>query len=763
MTRSIESLNDSGWFVGGVQGQPFSSVNDFARVEGWLPARVPGDVRLDLLNAGKIPDPFLGYNNEANRWVDDLDWWYRRDVEVDSETGERVWLVFEGIDYQSAVCWDGVELGRHIGMFSCQVYEVPPALLAGRKHQVTVRVWGANQLPRLKLSRGERLWKTVAGAIFPHAEHAPEFPDRYATLKPAMGFGWDFAPRLRTCGIWDDAWLVKARDVFIQDVRVRGVPDGRAQITLDLDSPRTRTVQVRAVIGPKNFEGEPQVFNAPLSLHGHGRYSLCVELREPQLWNAWDRGAPNLYSLRAYLSDEQGELDSTETTFGLRAIELLPNPRARYDDPPWTFSINGVSEFIRGANWVPADAIPARVTREDYRALLNVARDAHINLLRVWGGGLCEKRAFYQMCDELGILVWQEFPFSGAGIDYFPHNPEYLALVKQECRAIVRALRNHPAVVLWCGGNEFSPRLNRELVNTVRQVVALEDGTRPFKPASPSHGESHNWRVWHGKANTRDYRNDDALFFGEFGMQAPPGVETLARFLSDDEVYPPGAMWEYHNAQLGKLWRYARPLLADLQSVMLNHQSPISNLEQFVATSQLAQARGLQIAIEHARRNKPRVSGCAFWQFNEPWYSICWSVLDYARRPKRALAKIRELYNPVLVSFDYPLARRAAGEVVQGTVWLINDTLAELSGRVRAWHNAVQVLDVPSTVQPDSSRALDSLELALDKGDNVLRFEFSAGDLLSTNEYDLNYCDVGEIEPLAAALASAAARLRQAT
>lgn len=778
-TRRGISLNDSSWFVGGVAAQPFGAVEDFAHVEGWLPASVPGDVRLDLLRAGKIPDPFLGYNNEASQWVDDLDWWYRKDVELEAGADRRAFLVFEGIDYQSAVLWDGTELGRHVGMFARQVYEIPPGLVGGGTHRLAVRVWGSSQLPRPRLHARQRAWKKVVNTIIPHAEPAPEFPDRYATLKTAMSFGWDFAPRLRTCGIWDNAWLLVVRDVFIRDVRVLGVPDGRVRIILELDAPHPATLDVHVTVRGKSFEGEPQSFQSPLHHDGSGQYALGLSLRDPRVWNPWDRGEPNTYSLRLSVTDDRGELDTVETTFGLRTIDLLPNPGAGAGDGPWTFVLNDVPEFIRGANWVPADAIPARITRDDYAALLHLARRANINLLRVWGGGLREKRAFYDLCDELGILVWQEFPFSGAGIDHFPRDAGHRALADRECRAIVRALRNHPSLALWCGGNEFSPALNRALVETMRVAVALEDGTRPFKPASPSRGESHNWRVWHGKANTRDYRKDHALFFGEFGLQAPPAVETLGRFLSDDELYAPGRMWEYHNAQLDKLYRYAKPLLADETasqetvprpgeaSVSIpdaaDHAPRPAALDALVNASQLAQRRGLQIAIEHARRNKPRVSGCAFWQFNEPWYSICWSVVDYTRRAKPAYEKIRELYNPLHISFEYPLIERAAGAIVQGTVWLVNDTLQELSGSLRAWHNGELILDAPATAEPDSSRRVVPLAVTLLPGANELRFELVGGDVLSTNEYDLNYCDRGETTRVAALLATGAARLHELT
>lgn len=761
--RNVFELNHSNWFVGAVAPQKFPAANDFAQVEGWIPATVPGDVRLDLLNINKIPDPLLGKNNEASQWVDEYDWWYRCDVlssQMQSREGEtdvpRTFLIFEGVDYQCAVYWNDLELGKHVGMFSRQVYEIPRGRIVDGTNRLTLRVSGGNQLPRVKLNPPEHVWRGVAGRLLPHAAQAAEFPDRYATLKCQMSYGWDFAPRLLTCGIWDNASIVRTRGVFVREVWVQGVPDGRVRVMLDLDTLMPRDVRVRLDVRGRNFDVTPQAFEMPHRLDKSGPQTFALDLSQPRLWNPWDRGAPNVYELRATILDDDGELDAVETSFGLRTIELDRNEGASADAAPWTFTINGQPEFIRGANWVPVDAIPARVTREDYADLLQLVRDANINLLRVWGGGLKEKGAFYELCDELGILVWQEFPFSGAGVDYFPNHAQYLSLARQECNGIVRLLRNHPSVVLWCGGNEFIPRANRHVIEVLREAVAANDGTRPFKPASPSQDESHNWRVWHGLANTRDYEKDTALFLGEFGMQAAPNVETLRRFLPDEAMYPPNAEWEYHNAEREKLWRYARPVLGeqDLQTV---------TVEQFVAASQEAQLRGLQIAIEYVRRNKPRVSGCAFWQFNEPWYSICWSVVDYSRTPKRAYWKIKELYNPVLVSFAYPYRTRAEGEIVSGQVWLVNDTLNELHGTLQAWHNEAQVISLDVVLQPNEAHALDALDLRLEPGKNALRFELRGDDFVSTNEYDLNYCDTGEINTRRALLTEAAAWLRTST
>ena len=543
------------------------------------------------------------------------------------------------------------------------------------------------------------------------------------------------------------------RNVFIRDAWVQGVPDGRVRITLDLDTLEPCVGQVRFEVSGKNFASPAQTFGIPFYIHENAALVFSLQIKDPQVWHPWDRGFPHLYHLRVTLTDEQGEFNSYETTFGLRTIDLDRNLNTPFDSAPWTFVINGNPEFIRGANWVPADAIPAWVTREDYAELLHLVRDANINLLRVWGGGLKEKRAFYELCDDLGILVWQEFPLSGAGVDYFPPRKEFLVLARQECQAIVRTLRNHPSVILWCGGNEFIPRANRRLIEIMRDAVAKNDGTRPFKPASPSEDESHNWRVWHGFANTRDYQNDTALFFGEFGMQALPHAETLQRFLPDESMLPPNELWEYHNAEITKLWRYAQPLLVELAIQEIT-------LAQFVEASQEAQLRG------SAGRNRACTSQqteCFGLSVLAVQRAVVFDLLErrrlYAYAETRLCQNQRVCIIPPLFRLCIPCAR-AAGEIVSGQVWLINDSLNEVRGTLFALHNGEPVLTLDVAIAPNAARNLQSLDLMLAEGVNHLQFELRCDSLLSTNEYDLNYCDMGEINSRRAFLTNAAAWLR---
>ncbi len=791
MTRKIISLNDSAWRFAPVAQKPFADVNDFAEAHDWLPAQVPGDARLDLLRAGKISDPFFGANNADSQWIDSRDWWYARAVELALEEGERAFLLFDGIDYQSAVFWNGKQLGRHVGMFSRQIYELRTED-GGRRTQdalrpslLATRVWGSDALPKMRRTLAQKIWGRIIRPLFtPPSE---PFPDRYATLKCQMPFGWDFAPRLRTCGIWDDAKIVVTRSAFIRDALVKckitndKLQNARVQVSLTLDSDHAQAVRVQCSVRGKNFTAAAQTFERARALvPGIQTRGISFDLNDVRLWNPWDRGDPNLYEIEIAIlsgtsaqSQDDAVLDTVTATFGIRSFELARAPAAPATAAPWTFVVNGRREFVRGANWVPLDALPARVTPAEYAARLQQARDANINFLRVWGGGLKEKRAFYDLCDELGILVWQEFPFAGATLDRFPRDHAFLRLVRDECGAIVRALRNHPSLVVWCGGNEFTTRGNRAIVETLRAVAAQEDGARPFKPASPYRDESHNWGVWHRFANLRDYRKDSTPFLSEFGLQALPNRESLEKFLPDDALAAPHALWEYHHAELQKLERYAQPASnmwraasdtrGKLAPLATRHSSRETlSVDEFIVSSQRAQAFALQIAIEHMRRRKGAAAGVAVWQFNDCWPAISWSVIDYYGTPKRAYEELRRLYSPILASFDYALQPRRAGEIVHGALWLINDLFSSFeNAQVSAYLNDAEIFKRRVNLAPDSATRLDdALDVALGAGENILRLKVSWGPVaLSDHAYDLNFCDVGEINPVSARLVAVGKRL----
>ncbi len=735
MPRRTVTLNGADWRLG--QAPTGADPNraawdELGQIDEWLPATVPGNVQADLLRAGRLPDPAFGRQNELAQWPDDHCWWLVCDPSSALSPGtgpgsRRAHLVLRGVDYISDLFLDGRHLGRHEGMFSPQIYDVTDLLSA--ESRLAVRITGSRWLPCDRGSRWDRLLNRFEALT---VGSLGRFPHRRDTLKCQMGFGWDFSPPLRTMGLWDDVTLIFSDDIFIRDVAARPSFTGDGVtllVEVEIDALLPRPVRMRCSLSGETFAGEPLVAERALELTpGIDRYRAELAVPEPRLWWPWDHGRPDLYRLTVEVLDGDRVLDSCDDLIGLRQVEL----------DGWTLRINGRRVYARGANWVPADMLPGRVTEADYRHLLTLARQANMNMLRVWGGGLREKRAFYELCDRLGILLWQEFPVACAFVTRYPRSPEYLRLAEAETRAIVRDLQNHPSVALWCGGNEFSQRRNAPLVETLQRAAA-GDPTRPFLPASPHGGDSHNWQVWHGYAAPAAYRRDMARFASEFGLQALPSVAALHRFIPEAELWPPGPSWSTHNAGLKKLERYARPFLGGRQAREVS-------LDAFVQASQRAQANGLQIAIEHYRRLKAGGGGGVLvWQLNEPWPAISWALIDFFREPKPAYDLVKRLFNPVLISADYALERYRAGDPFNAEVWIVNDGAKPLPDCL------LEVTLLDGAGQP-VSQLVHRLDVAADSAEIVGRFDWTLpegggwrllcrleqqGRPVTENEYDL--------------------------
>ncbi|MCB9106894.1 MAG: hypothetical protein H6633_22000 [Anaerolineales bacterium] len=754
MSRSIISLNDNQWRFGQAPRCPFAAFNvfDLHRVQEWLPATVPGNVRTDLLALNRIPDPFFGENYQDSLWVENVDWWYRRTLDLDPlPPTARAFLIFEGIDYLSAIFVNGREMARHEGMFSRQIIEVTPAAQTGRL-DIAVRLWGSTALPRRRLNPLQKLWAGLANQL--QRSWTGVYPDRSATTKCQMSFGWDFAPPIRTMGIWDDVRLVMTGPVAILEAGVTAVPiagveasagdiprikaladDSPANCTihLTLDSSQATSADAVVTLTPANFNGDPLppiTFNLTLPA---GRVDRTLSCRLPsiKLWQPWDRGEPNLYNVTISLTCPDGHpLDAVTLRTGFRHVSFNQ----------WQFNLNGHPEFMRGLNWVPADCFPGRLRSADYERRLRLVRDSGANLLRIWGGGLREKRAFYDGCDELGLLVWQEFPFACMFLGAFPTGSAYLSHVDAECSAIVCRTRHHPSIILWCGGNEFSRRRNQPLLNTLARVVARYDGTRPFIPTSPTAthgGDAHNWHVWHGLAPLHSYRQENARFLSEFGLQALPHLDTLRATLPNPTD---PAQWSTHHADLPKLHHYLSIRNEELRMKNGEEDSSFS-----ILNSQFAQAAALQIAIEHMRRRKNYTGGLCIWQFNDPWPAISWSIVDYYGRPKRAFEHLTDLYHPILISLDFPPGRRwSPGDTFTAAIWAINDTLQAypngiLEIRLDDHPIHTQTLDLP----PNSVRQVGALAHSLMASPKLLSLTLHLNpDLRLHNHYNLTWLDL---------------------
>ncbi|HEX8189185.1 MAG TPA: glycoside hydrolase family 2 TIM barrel-domain containing protein, partial [Pyrinomonadaceae bacterium] len=408
----------------------------------WRKANVPGSVHTDLLANGLIEDPFYRDHEPKLQWVGRADWEYRTTFDAPAALVARrnVELVFEGLDTYAAVFLNDRRLLEADNMFRTWRVDAKPALKAGPNTLRIVFRSPINEvLPRMKALGYELPASNDQGEkTSPHTRKAP------------YQYGWDWGPRFVTCGVWKPARLEAWDDARLATLHVLQNSLGKdaAHLTAEVEVESTGSSDAVVVVedpSDRRVSARQTVKLSP----GTNRFALKLSVPNPQLWWPAGLGPQKLYTLRARLTSGGRVSDELSTRVGLRTLELRQRPDAA--GKSFTFVVNGVPVFARGANWIPADSFPERVTRARYRHLLESARDANMNMLRVWGGGYYEMDDFYELCDELGIMVWQDFMFA---CSMYPGDEKFLESVRAEATDNVRRLRNHPSVVIWVGNNE---------------------------------------------------------------------------------------------------------------------------------------------------------------------------------------------------------------------------------------------------------------------------------------------------------------------
>lgn len=682
--------------------------------EGWslrhegapLPAQVPGCVHTDLLAAGVIPDPFLGRNETEIAWIGRRAWSYGTELAHDSGH-ERSELVFEGLDTVAEVLLDGASLGSTRNMHRVHRFDV-----TGRSGPLEVRFGSAyDEAERVRALTGDR------PNVYPE-------PFQYVR-KMACSFGWDWGPTVVTAGMWRPVRIEHWSTARLAEVRPLVTVDGAAgHVELRVRTARTdsgagRPLTLRAtvagVVAETSFEGAETV--------------LRLAVPEPELW--WPRGygSQPLYGLDVELLDEDGApLDTWSRRIGFRTVTVDRSPDAH--GTGFTFVVNGVRIFARGVNWIPDDVLPSRVTPERYRTRLTQAADANVDLVRIWGGGIYEDDAFYDACDELGLMVWQDFLFACAA---YPEEQPLRGEVEAEARDNVVRLMPHPSLVLWNGNNEnlwgfrdwdWEEPLAGDswgegyYLGVLPRIVAELDPTRPYAagspwsgswdhhPNDPRHGTHHSWEVWN-RRDYADYRTEVPRFCSEFGWQAPPAISTLRRALPGEDLAPdsPG-MLHHQKAEdgNGKLDR----------GIERHFGLPEGDFDRWHYLAQVVQARAVAAGIEHWRSHWPVCAGTVVWQLNDCWPVSSWAAIDGDGHLKPLHHELRRVYADRLLS----LVPAEGGPVLaldnqSGTTWRTTVTLRRLTADgtvlkeaaldLEAAARTVVRLVVPASLLPDAA------------------------------------------------------------
>ena len=623
---------------------------------------VPSVVQQSLYENGLIPHPYLGTVENDLLWISDHPWDYTLHFDVDKEMLEKycVELVFEGLDTYAEVKLNGEKLFFADNQFR------------------TWKKWVNDYLKEKDNLLEVHFIRYDSTQLALYEQHQPQLPEKYAvTRKAPYQHGWDWAPKYKNVGIWKPVKLV-AREwngAWLEDAYIvtEAANADSANLWLNLDiysDMYSALVDVELIV---NHQNTYKFEDALREEHQHKYIPITIE--HPQLWWPNEMGEQPLYNFEVRLLKDGKLLDSKSFKSGIKTFEMVDEPdsigRAFY------FKVNGVPFYAKGANYVPEEMIETWINADNTLSLLHQAKDAHFNMLRVWGGGIYPSDDFFNICDSLGILVWQDFMFAGT---MYPYDGTFIYKnVRIEAEEQVKRLASHPSVALWCGGNEISEgyynwgwqqslNWSEEEDKAIKagydalfesllpQVIEKYDGTHPYWPSSPSkgwgrpesltEGDVHYWGVWWGEQPYEMYREKVGRFNSEYGYQSYPDYSTLQKIAQGEELSKDAEVIAAHQ----KHARGTRQIDDFIQRYYPDVQP--KDFEEYVHLSQLSQAYGMEIAIEAHRTAKPYNMGTLYWQLNDAWPVTSWSSIDYYGNPKVFHERLKTLYAPVLLSLD---------------------------------------------------------------------------------------------------------------
>ncbi len=661
----------------------------------WLPATVPGTVHTDLLANQKIEDPYYRLNEHDVQWIDKVDWEYKTNFSVDNTFLQKdvIELNFKGLDTYADVFVNGVKVLSADNMFREWKADVKNNLKEGENELHIV----------LKSPIAEGIKKYDAqGYVIPVSGNdlaeigqveGGKMVSIY-TRKAGYHFGWDWGPRLVTSGIWRPVVLEAWDKAKIEDLQIiqNSVADDKATFTAVFEINSVK--DGKAKISVKNDSVE--LASASVNLKkGTEKYKLDFEIANPKLWWTNGLGEPHLYNLTGEIN-ASGGVASVNTRIGIRTLELVRDKDEK--GTTFYFKLNGHPVFMKGANYIPNDVFLPRVTEENYRKVVETARISNNNMLRVWGGGVYEDDRFYDLCDEAGILIWQDFMFACA---MFPGDEAFLENVKQEAIDNVKRLRNHPSIGMWCGNNEIlaawkgwgwekaerakseenADKIWQAYVDIFHKVlpgvVAEYDPQRSYWSSSPSSGEGiaadlvngdeHYWGVWWGKEPFSTYATHLARFMSEYGFQSFPEISTVRKYaLPEDYDIFSEVMKSHQRSSIGN---------GTIEYYMLQEYKKPKDFESFLYVNHVLQAEGIKFGLEGHRRAMPYNMGSLYWQINDVWPVASWSSTDYYQKWKALQYYVKKGFEPILVSTFI--------EDVKLKVAIVNDKLEEINAEMK--------------------------------------------------------------------------------
>lgn len=670
-----------------------------ARLTNWYPATVPGVVHTDLLQNKIIEDPFFRLNERGLQWIDKEDWVYETcfTLAADMMRKENMELVFEGLDTYADVYLNDECILKADNMF--RRWSIPVRQYIREENNI-LKVYFHSPV-KIDVPKWDALPYQYP-ASNDQSENGGLFNKKISIFARKAGYhyGWDWGPRLVTSGIWRPVYIrawsdLRINDVFIEQKEVgagRAVIAGHVELDADKDMDGVLVTITDEATG--RVLGEWQ---ADLK-RGTNRVTVDFVLHKPKLWWSNGLGEPFLYRFRTDIIAGGELLDSKTERVGIRSLKVVHQPDK--DGHTFYIELNGRPVFAKGANYIPSDNFLPRVTPENYKRTILDAAGVNMNMLRVWGGGIYENDVFYDLCDEHGIMIWQDFMFA---CSMYPAEGALLDNIHQEAVDNVKRLRNHACIALWCGNNECQDawlgwgwkceieRQNKEYADKIwaqyRQQyhVTLPGVVREYAPgtfywpSSPfafegemsgtTDGDRHYWSVWHGKAPISDYDSEKSRFFSEYGFQSFPEFDSVKRYAP----YPED--WDIRSEVMMSHQRGGDHANGLIETYLLNEYKKPRDFRAFLYMYHVLQGDAIKTAIESHRRQMPYNMGTLFWQHNDCWPVASWASRDYYGRWKAQHYYVRKAYDDILIS-----------SVVEGDdlkVYAVSDRLENTSGRLQ--------------------------------------------------------------------------------
>lgn len=620
--------------------------------EKMAPASVPGNANMDWAAANDMPDWKFGVNFEQFRWMEDCWWLYETQMpNIALKPDETLFFVTKGIDYQYRILLNGQTICEHEGMFS--TVEIP---LVGANEGL-LHIW-------------------IAPAPKDTMAHKDTREEAAQCCKPAVSYGWDWHPRLIPVGIWEETYLeVRSADYLLE----AGVDYRLAE-----DYSSAQVFFKSKTIG--NGDVKFTLFDPKGQLVMESFGNEDATLKSPLLWWCNGYGKPNLYRWDAVLTAGDGETDKRSGVIGFRTLELTMN-EGSWDEPedfpkgrspaPITITLNGVHIFAKGSNWVNPEVFTGAIKRETYLPLVKLAQEANFNIFRCWGGAIVNKEMFFDLCDECGILVWQEFMLS---CNNYRGTPHYLRILRQEACFIIKRLKHHPSLAIWCGGNElfnsWSKMTDQSAALRLLNKLCYElDPERPFLMTSPLFGMAHGnylFRYPDGREVFQIMPDAHNTAYTEFGVPSISNLACCKMAAEEADIFPleETAVTVAHHAF--HAWYSKYPWACT--DIIRDYFGEAQTLEQLINWSQWLQGEGYKCIYEEARRQKPYCSMAINWCYNEPWPTIANnSIINYPAEPKESYREVADACRSALISARIPKFAWRGGETFSADLWLLND------------------------------------------------------------------------------------------